>query len=83
MKGSEKNDPNLRKGILDKSVIYFKLYFILFQSLITLKKYFIYFLKNTIKTLLKQVTTIQPLPTYQSKGSKSIFNLKQFSGKGI
>ncbi len=39
--------------------------------------------KDFKKHFKKQVTTIQPLPTYQSKGSKSIFNLKQFSGKGI
>jgi hypothetical protein len=83
VKWSEKNDPNLGNSILGKSErrLYFN--FILFQSLKTRYKLFIYFLKIQSKHFKKQVTTIQPLSTFPSKGSKSIFNLKEISVKRL
>jgi len=63
VKGLERNDPNLRKGILDKSVNYFILLFY-FKAIKHVKNNFIYFLKIQSKHFKKQVTTIQPLPTY-------------------
>jgi hypothetical protein len=42
------------------------------------------FPQKKIKTIYKkQVATMQPLSPFPSKGSKSIFNLKQFSRKVI
>jgi hypothetical protein len=43
---------------------------------------FFYFLKKKIKTIYKkQVATMQPISTFPSKGSESIFDCKKISRK--
>jgi hypothetical protein len=64
-----------------KSNNVYTLIFILFQSHKTRNKYF-FISSKKIKTIYeKQVATMQPLSTFPSKGSESIFNCKKISRK--
>jgi hypothetical protein len=68
---------------MQKSNAVYTLILFYFKVKKTRNKCFFYFLKKNQNNLKKQVPTMQPLFTFPSKGSGSIFSLKKFSRKVI